>query len=114
MSDRRFPRSALSKDLALLPLEYIWKGELALWQLPAVALFAYRRNAVTRYENLGIVGIATSNGVRADGSMRSSPGRSDHDSYDPFARPAAMIDAGSANFAWAQKVDPTLFDRFVR
>ena len=112
MSYGRFPRSALSKDLALLPLEYIWKGELALWQLPAVALFAYRRNSLTRYDNLGIVGIATSNGMRADGSMLFAWALGDHSGYDPFAGPAAMIDAGSANFAWAQTVDRKLFDRF--
>jgi hypothetical protein len=109
----RFPRLALNRDLALLPLEYIWKGELALWQLPAVALLGYRRNAITNFEDLGIEGIATSNGMRPDGSMLYAWVLGDRSNYDPFARPSSMIAAGSDNFARAENVDRRLFDRFA-
>ena len=109
----RFPRLALNRDLALLPLEYLWKGELALWQLPAVALFGHRKNAITNFENLGILGIATSNGMRPDGSMLHAWVLGDRSGYDPFARPSSMIDAGSYNFARAENVDQGLFDRFA-
>jgi hypothetical protein len=109
----RFPRLALNRDLALLPLEYIWKGDLAVWQLPALALFGYRRNAITNFENVGIEGIATSNGMRPDGSMLYAWVLGDRSNYDPFARPSSMIAAGSYNFAWAENVDQALFDRFA-
>jgi hypothetical protein len=109
----RFPRLALNRDLALLPLEYLWKGELALWQLPAVALLGHRKNAITNFENLGILGIATSNGMRPDGSMLYAWALGDRSNYDPFARPSSMIKAGSDNFAREENVDQGLFDRFA-
>ena len=109
----RFPRLALNRDLALLPLDYLWKGELAFWQLPAVALLGYR-DAITNFENLGILGIATSNGMRADGSMLYAWALADRSNYDPFVRPLSMIAAGSDNFARAEDVDQRLFDRFAK
>jgi hypothetical protein len=109
----RFPRLALNRDLALLPLDYLWKGELAFWQLPAVALLGYRKNAITNFENLGILGIATSNGMRSDGSMLYAWALADRSDYDPFVRPLSTIAAGSDNFARAEDVDQRLFDRFA-
>jgi hypothetical protein len=116
MSAGRFPRQMLTRDLAVLPLESVWKGKLPAWQLAAVALFGHRRNALTLYENLGIAGIATSNGIRADGSMLYAEyalgGRRD---LDPrFARTAGMIAAGLSNYAWGEHVDRALFERFAR
>jgi hypothetical protein len=108
----RFPRLALNRDLVRLPLEYIWKGELGLWQLPALAFLGYRRNAVTNFENLGVEGISSSNGMRPDGSMLYAWALGDRSRYDPFARPSSMAAAGSDNFAWGDDVDQRLFERF--
>jgi hypothetical protein len=116
MSYGHFPRLTLTRDLALLPLDSVWKGKLASWQLPAVALLGYRRNALTRYDNLGVAGIANSNGIRADGSMLYAEyALGDRRDLDPrFSRTAGMIKAGLSNYAWGQEVDRDLFDRFEK
>jgi hypothetical protein len=112
----RFKRSNFTRDLAVLPFDSVLKGKLAAWQLSALALFGYRKNSLTAYENFGITGVATSNGIRADGSMLYSDlalaGRVD---FDPkFARHAEMIQKGLHNYAWADSVDHERFDQLGR
>lgn len=103
---KQFNKSAITTDKLLLPYRLISEKKLTISQFLAFTLFGYSKNNLTYYNNTGIMGLISSNGNRADGSMLYSEfalgGRSDLDPH--FSHAAELIKKGYGNYEHGEHV----------
>ena len=97
---KKFNKRLISSDKILLPFQLLYYKKLSHVQYIKVFALGFRKNPLTYYENIGIMGIISSNGIRPDGSMLYSEfalgGREDLDPH--FSHTADMIAKNTGNY----------------
>lgn len=103
---KKFNKSLISSEKIFLPFKLLHDKKLTLTQFIKVFALGLRKNSLTYYENLGIMGIISSNGIRPDGSMLYSEfalgGREDLDPQ--FTHTADLIAKRYGNYEKGEHV----------
>jgi hypothetical protein len=111
---RKLNKREITTDKLLTPYRLISDGKLSGRQFLALSLFGYRKNGLTNYTNTGIMGLISSNGIRADGSMLygefALAGRSDLDPQ--FKSTLSLIKKGTGNYEYGTHIAPERYAMF--